>query len=122
MQTEQTHSIHIPDTATKQLAIQSCSAGRKLTVSTNRCMSKDSVVIRDGDHYLFPDVELMKTLMQIPSSFSTDAVSLSVASEIIGQSVDYGMHHRITQSIKRHIELVSASLKGRQQLSMALSA
>lgn len=35
MQTEQTHSIHIPDTATKQLAIQSCSAGRKLTVSTN---------------------------------------------------------------------------------------
>lgn len=85
-------------------------------------MSKDSVVIRDGDRYLFPDVELMKTLMQIPSSFSTDAVSLSVASEIIGQSVDYGMHHRITQSIKRHIELVSASLKGRQQLSMALSA
>lgn len=30
-----THSIHIPETATKQLALQSCSAGRKLTISTN---------------------------------------------------------------------------------------
>lgn len=85
-------------------------------------MAKDSVVIQDGERYLFPDVELMQALMQIPSSFSTDAVSLSVGSEIIGQSEDYNISHQVTQSIKRHIELVSVSLKGRQQLSLALAA
>lgn len=84
-------------------------------------MAKDSVVVQDGDRFLFPDVELMQTLMQFPKSFSTDAVSLSVASEIIGQSVDYGMHHKVVQAMKRHIEFVSATLHGRQQLSLALA-
>lgn len=84
--------------------------------------AKDSIVVEDDGRYYFPDVDLMKSLTHIPNSFSTDAVSLSIASEIIGQSEDYNLSHQVTQSIKRHIELVSASLKGRQQLSMALSA
>ncbi len=85
-------------------------------------MAKDSVVVEYEGRYYFPDNELMQVLMGFPVSFSTDAVSLSQASEIIGQSVDYGMHHQIVQSVKRHVELVDASLSGRKQLSLMLAS
>jgi len=65
--------------------------------------AKDSVVIRDGDRLLFPTVELMQALMMIPDRFSTDAVSMTVASEIIGQSVDFTLHSRIIAAIAEHI-------------------
>jgi DNA (cytosine-5)-methyltransferase 1 len=84
-------------------------------------MAKDSVVVKNGDRFLFPDLELTQSLMRIPKSFSTKAVSNSIATEIIGQSVDYGMHHMVVQAVKRHIEFVSASLRGRQQLSLAFA-
>ena len=80
-------------------------------------MAKDSVVVELEGRYYFPDIELMKTLMEIPTSFSTEAVSLSQGCEIIGQSVDFAMHTQIVQSVKHHVELVKASLCGKKQLS-----
>ncbi len=85
-------------------------------------MAKDSVVVELEGRYYFPDIELMKTLMEIPTSFSTEAVSLSQGCEIIGQSVDFAMHTQIVQSVKHHVELVKASLCGKKQLSLSFSA
>jgi len=84
--------------------------------------AKDSVVIRDGDRLLFPTVELMQRLMLIPDSFSMDAVSETVASEIIGQSVDYGMHGKILAKIAEHIRDFATSVSPfRAQLTLNLT-
>lgn len=85
-------------------------------------MAKDSVVVAHDGRYFFPDAELMKALMGIPKSFSVDAVSKSVASEIIGQSIDYVMHHKVTQAIRRHIDSVEVALRGKKQMRLPLPA
>lgn len=69
-------------------------------------MAKDSVVIEHEGEFFFPDPELMKTLMRIPDDFSTQSSSKSIESEIIGQSVDFNMHHLVVQSVRNHIEKV----------------
>lgn len=67
-------------------------------------MCKDSVVIATPDgRYLFPDEQLMGELMGIPKSFSYDISSTTIASEIIGQSIDYTHYQRILLAIKSHI-------------------
>ncbi|USD58951.1 DNA cytosine methyltransferase [Vibrio sp. SCSIO 43140] len=67
-------------------------------------MCKDSVVISTPDgRYLWPDEKLMNDLMGIPDSFSHDISSTTIASEIIGQSVDYPHYQRILQAIKSHL-------------------
>lgn len=60
-------------------------------------------MIRDGERLLFPTVALMQRLMMIPDQFSTDAVSMTTASEIIGQSVDFNMHKMIISKVAEHI-------------------
>lgn len=87
--------------------------------SQNR-MAKDSVVIKDGDRYLFPDNAMLKRLMGIPENFNVDCVAGTIESEIIGQSIDYNMHTRIIQSVKRHLEKASASLFGNYQPSLSI--
>lgn len=80
--------------------------------------AKDSVVIRDGDRLLFPSVELMQKLMMIPDQFSTDAVSSTLASEIIGQSVDFTMHRMIVAKVAEHIRNFAAALNFKHQVSL----
>jgi DNA (cytosine-5)-methyltransferase 1 len=89
-----------------------------LLKSQNR-QAKDSVVIRDGDRLLFPTVELMQKLMQIPDRFSTEAVSTTIASEIIGQSVDYGMHRMIIGKVVEHIHAFAKGLMENMMLPVA---
>ncbi|MFA6144037.1 MAG: DNA cytosine methyltransferase [Sulfurimonas sp.] len=119
-----THSKSIQDGAAcgRLRVINSESTCSPTFLKSQDRMAKDSVVVEHEGRYYFPDVQLMQDLMSIPSSFSTDAVSLSQASEIIGQSIDFANHSLILHSVKRHVELVAASLHGRKQLSMALSA
>lgn len=74
--------------------------------------AKDSVVIQTDDgRLLFPDLKLMQDLMKIPETFTTNVNSMTIGSEIIGQSVDFVMHSRIIKSVKAHIESFKQSLK-----------
>ena len=88
-----------------------------LLKSQNR-MAKDSVVIETEDgRYLFPDNAMLKRLMGIPTGFDSSCVGDTIENEIIGQSVDFTMHHKIIQEIKKHIALAANTIFGRRQLS-----
>lgn len=68
-------------------------------------MAKDSVVIMDDDGRLFfPDLELIKQLMRIPDEFRTDINSSTIGTEIIGQSVDFELHSRVSRQIVLHLQ------------------
>lgn len=75
-----------------------------ITKSQNR-MAKDSVYIQKDGRYYFPNEELLCALNGFPADFSMNAVSETIASEIIGQSIEYPMHHKLMLQIKNHIAL-----------------
>lgn len=71
--------------------------------SQNR-MAKDSVYAIDKEGAVwFPKIEALKSFMQIDTEFNLDAVGETLASEIIGQSVEVPMHEAWTQSVAEHI-------------------
>lgn len=70
--------------------------------SQNR-MAKDTLCILDGERYLMPSEALLKSLLSIPASFNTEVVGQTIASEIIGQSIDFELHHRVLESLKEHL-------------------
>lgn len=78
-------------------------------------MAKDSVVIVDNirNKIYFPSEELMQQLMSFSKDFNLTTCSKSIASEIIGQSVDCLLHSSLLKSIKEHILNASLVLKGR---------
>ena len=67
-------------------------------------MAKDSCVILHEGKYLWPSESLVKRLMGVPQSFSTDCVSKDISIEIVGQSQDHVHADLITRSIKKHID------------------
>lgn len=88
-------------------------------VKSHDRMNKDSVVVQMPDgRFLFPDASMVQRLMRVPESFNLNSVSKTIATEILGQSIDYTMHTRIIESVKRHLELASAGLFGKRQLSL----
>lgn len=67
-------------------------------------MCKDSVVIEpDPDRFLFPDEALLKRFLGL-DKVDLSAVSETLASEIIGQSIDRPHHAAVLQAIKDHID------------------
>ena len=71
--------------------------------SQNR-MAKDSVFAIDGNGtILFPKVAALSHFMGIDERFNLNAVSDTIASEIVGQSIDVPMHEAWTQSVLEHI-------------------
>lgn len=71
--------------------------------SQNR-QAKDSVFIDMGDgSYRLPSLELLKYLSGIPEDFHLTNNSQEIASEIVGQSIDYPMHERLIKSLHDHI-------------------
>ena len=67
-------------------------------------MAKDSLVIEpEPDKFLFPSEKLLKRLLGIDDVDLT-AVSATIATEIIGQSIDASHHAMIMRCVKRHIE------------------
>jgi DNA (cytosine-5)-methyltransferase 1 len=66
-------------------------------------MAKDSVILFNEGRMYWPTESLMKMLMGISESFSLENCSQTIASEIIGQSVDMKLHDMIIRSVKRHI-------------------
>lgn len=72
--------------------------------SQNR-QAKDSVFIYDEvrQKVYFPSNELMKTLMGI-HGMNFDAVSGTIESEIIGQSIEVPLHEALLESVREHIQ------------------
>lgn len=66
-------------------------------------MAKDTLVVLHEDRYLLPSEDMRKALLSIPQDFNTEVVGSTIASEVIGQSIEYGMHHEILKCIKEHI-------------------
>jgi DNA (cytosine-5)-methyltransferase 1 len=88
--------------------------GRLRMITPNSChsptllksqlrMAKDSVVIVDENRLYWPTEALMKFLMGIDDNFNVNSSSQTIASEIIGQSVDMKLHDMIIRCVKRHI-------------------
>jgi hypothetical protein len=68
--------------------------------------------------FLFPDNEVCKLIMGIPSSFNINKpLTKEMGAEIIGQAVDVTMHKRLTQCIESHIEAFLASTSQRSRKS-----
>jgi hypothetical protein len=66
--------------------------------------AKDSVFIAHPDgRYLFPNEEILRRLQGVPADFSLDAVAGDIASEQLGQSIDWTLHHAFAAAIRRHL-------------------
>lgn len=72
-------------------------------LKTQNRQTKDAIYIEKDGKYYFPSEELLKALNTIPGDFNMNSVSSTIASEIIGQSIDFNMHHALSMSIKDHI-------------------
>lgn len=76
-------------------------------------MAKDSIVIEPEEGvFLFPSEDLFKHLLGI-DEVDLNAVSATIATEIIGQSIDRPHHEMILRSIQRHILAWELGHKGK---------
>ncbi|MAM40822.1 MAG: hypothetical protein CL949_20485 [Erythrobacter sp.] len=72
-------------------------------VKSQARMAKDSIVIEPvDDQFLFPSENLLKSFLGIEQT-DLNAVSATIASEIIGQSIDGPHHASIIRAIDRHV-------------------
>lgn len=78
-------------------------------------MAKDTCVIEDGGRYYMPDNELVQKLMGIPDSFSLESCGQTIASEILGQSLDGAVYSEIVRSVAEHLDAVTHAICGRVQ-------
>lgn len=68
-------------------------------------MAKDSVVVEPEDgRFLFPSEDLLKHMLGI-NDVDLNAVSETISSEIIGQSIDFPHHAMVMRCIGAHIAL-----------------
>src|SRR5690606_38796152 len=66
-------------------------------------MAKDSIVLEPTDGtFLFPSEDLLKHLLGI-GEVDLNAVSATIATEVIGQSIDRPHHEMVMRAIRRHI-------------------
>jgi DNA (cytosine-5)-methyltransferase 1 len=66
--------------------------------------AKDSVFLAMPDGtYRFPSNELLQFLNGIPADMPFGRQSKDIESEIIGQSISYGMHHRLCEAVGKHL-------------------
>lgn len=66
-------------------------------------MAKDSIVIEpEPGRYLFPSEDLLKHLLGI-DEVDLNAVSATIATEVIGQSIDRPHHEMVMRSVEAHI-------------------
>lgn len=74
-------------------------------VKSQARMAKDSLVIEEGGRYFMPSEALLKDLLSIPQDFQTAVVGKDIAAEVLGQSIEYGLHHQILAAVKDHLLL-----------------
>ena len=79
-------------------------------VKSQARMAKDSIVIEPEDGvFLWPTEEQLKRFLGIEKT-DMNAVSATIASEVIGQSIDRPHHASILRSVKAHISAYRAGL------------
>lgn len=64
---------------------------------------KDSLTVSQNGRIYMPSEAMLKDLLSIPQDFNTEVVSSEVGVEIIGQSIEYGLHHQIMGAVKDHL-------------------
>lgn len=65
--------------------------------------TKDCIVVEHHGQYFMPSEGLLKDLQGIPEDMDLRMLSKEQSIEVIGQSVDGRMHHRLIDAIKDHI-------------------
>ncbi len=86
-------------------AIKPSSKNLPTPVKSIARMAKDSIVIEPEEgKFLFPSEALFKHLLGI-DAVDLNAVSATIATEVIGQSIDRPHHEMVMRSIQRHIQL-----------------
>lgn len=73
-------------------------------VKSQERMAKDSVCIKHNGKLFWPTESLLKRLLSIPEEFDLRSGSKVIASEIIGQSIDFPFHDAIIKSIRKHLD------------------
>lgn len=66
---------------------------------------KDGIYIKHEGRVYKPSVALLQELMSIPKDFDVSWMALEQATETLGQSVDYALHHAVMSSVKGHIKM-----------------
>lgn len=101
-----TSTVHLGvKTGRVRLITKESSYAPTITKSQSR-QAKDSVYIKtENGQFLFPTEELLRDLNGFPSDINLNSVSSTIASEIIGQSIDYPMHHELVRRLKSHISM-----------------
>lgn len=72
-------------------------------VKSQARMIKDGVFIEDAGRVYAPSEGLLKDLMGIPNSFDVSWMACEQATETLGQSIDYPMHHHLMASVRDHV-------------------
>lgn len=72
-------------------------------LKSQRRMAKDSVVCQLNDQLYMPDLDMERSIMGIPDEFNLDVVGTTIASEIVGQGVDYDLYGQIIKRVKQHV-------------------
>lgn len=78
--------------------------------------AKDSVYVQNYDgRILYPTEEILRKLNGFPETICLRSTSMEVGAEIIGQSIDYNMHHSIVRAVHQHL---TDNTNGRQILTL----
>jgi DNA (cytosine-5)-methyltransferase 1 len=67
-------------------------------------MISDGCYIERGGRIYKPSLDMLKELMSIPSDFNIDWMPKEQATEVLGQSIDYSMHHAVMSSVTKHLK------------------
>ena len=71
----------------------------------------ETLYAKIGDDYFMPNNTVLKAIMGIKESFDISVFTQESGAELVGQSIEVPMHHKISQSIKNHIRAYVSSLK-----------
>lgn len=104
-----TGTVHRALVSGRSRVISSSSAYAPTVMKSQARQATDSIYIEHEGKYLLPSEKLLRALCGFPETVQLKAVSSTIASEIIGQSIEYPMHHRILQNIYDHIKLNTCS-------------
>jgi len=109
---EVTHSKSIQDGALcgRLRVVNEKSTHFPVLLKSQSRMAKDSLVICKDNRYYFPSEELEKHIMGVPASFSLESASKSIASEILGQAVEFSSHEKLMDEVMKHILLSSKKI------------
>ena len=113
-------TAHLPncrDVTNNKSVLNRANKGRTMppyiTVNSTHCPTilksqdrgiSDAVYIEHEGRVYKPSLDLLKALMSIPDEFDIDWMAKEQATETLGQSIDYKLHHSIMAALTNHLE------------------